>query len=69
MNIRVLRNLFIFILFILGQPSFAQSINHANLQKLLTENPSIINKLPQQGIPTFNQELISENQKLANTRI
>ena len=46
MNILLLRNLFIFTLLFLGQPSFAQSINDANLQKILTENPSIVNNIP-----------------------
>ena len=49
------------------QPSFAQSINDANLQKLLIENPSIINNIPQQDKTTFDQKLISENQNVANT--
>ena len=62
-----MRNLFIFILLILGQPSFAQSINDANLQKVLTENPSIINNIPKQDKNTFDQKLISENQNVANT--
>ena len=48
MNILILRNVFIFTLLILGQPSFAQSTNDANLQKVLTENPSIINNIPKQ---------------------
>ena len=67
MNILMLRNLFIFILFILGQPSFAQSINNANLQKLLIENPSIVDNIPEQDINTIDQKLMSENQKVANT--
>ena len=67
MNIPILRNLFIFILFILGQSSFAQSINDTNLQKLLIENPSIVNNIPQQDKTTFDQKLISENQNVANT--
>ncbi|MDC1283333.1 SLBB domain-containing protein [Amylibacter sp.] len=67
MNIPILRNLFIFILLISGHPSFAQSINDANLQKLLIENPSIINNIPQQDKTTFDQKLISENQNVANT--
>ena len=67
MNILLLRNLFIFTLFFLGQPSFAQSINDANLQKILTENPSIVNNIQQQDKTTFDQKLISENQNVANT--
>ena len=67
MNILLLRNLFIFILFFLGQPSFAQSINDANLQKVLTENPSIINNFPKQDKNTVDQKQISENQNVANT--
>jgi hypothetical protein len=43
MNIQLLRNLFIFILLLLWNPSFAQSINNEDLQKLLIENPSIFN--------------------------
>ena len=69
MNIPVLRNLFIFILLILGQPSFAQSINDANLQKLLIENPSIINNMSQQDKTTLDQRKVSENQNVANTDI
>ena len=67
MNILLLRNLLIFILLILGQPSFAQSFNDANLQKLLIENPSILNNIPQKDKTTFDQKLISENQNVANT--
>ena len=67
MNILLLRNLFIFILFFLGQPSFAQSINDANLQKLLTENPSILNNISQQDKTSVDNKLISENQNVANT--
>ena len=67
MNILFLRNLFIFIFLIAWQPSFAQSINDPNLQKLLTENSSILNNLPQQDKTTVDQKLISENQSVANT--
>jgi hypothetical protein len=67
MNIPIMRNLFIFILFILVQPSFAQSINDASLQKLLIENPSIVNDISQQDTTTFDQKLISENQSVTNT--
>jgi len=67
MNIRLLRNLLIFLLLILGQPSFAQSFNDANLQKLLIENPSILNNIPQKDKTTSGQTLISENQNVANT--
>ena len=67
MNILLLRNLFIFILFFLGQPSFAQSINDANLQKMLTENPSIINNFPKKDKNIVDQKQISENQNVANT--
>ena len=67
MNIPILRNLFIFILLIVGQTSFAQSISDINLQKLLIENPSIINNIPQQDKTTIAQKLISENQNVANT--
>ena len=67
MNNLILRNLFIFILFFLAQPIFAQSINDANLQKLIIENPSIVNDIPQQNKTTFDQKLLSENQGIANT--
>ena len=67
MNILILRNLFIFIFFFLGQPSFAQTVNDANLQKLLIENPSIVNNFSQQDKTTFDQKPISENQSVANT--
>jgi len=67
MNILLLRNLFIFILFFLGQPSFAQSTNDVNLQKLLTEYPSIINNFPKKEKNIFDQKRISENQNVANT--
>jgi len=66
MNI-IFRNLSICILLTLGQPSFAQSINDANLQKLLIENPSIVNNLSKQDETTINQKLMSENQDVANT--
>ena len=67
MNILILRNVLIFTLLILGQPSFAQSTNDANLQKVLTENPSIINNFPKQDKNTVDQKQISENQNVANT--
>ena len=67
MNILILRNVLIFTLLILGQPSFAQSTNDANLQKLLIENPSIVNDIPQKDKTTVERELISESQKVANT--
>ena len=67
MNILGVRNLFIFVLFFLGQPSFAQSTNDANLQKLLIENQSIVNDIPQKDKTTVERELISESQKVANT--
>ena len=67
MNIPILRNLFIFILLISGQPSFTQSINDLNLQKLFIEDPSILNNIPQQDKTTFDNKLISENKNVANT--
>jgi hypothetical protein len=67
MNNLILRNLFIIILFVLGQQVFAQSTNDANLQKLLSENPSIVNNIPQKDKTTFDQKLISGNQNVANT--
>jgi protein involved in polysaccharide export with SLBB domain len=67
MNILILKNLFIFILLIAWHPSLAQSFNDANLQKLLTENSSILNYNPQQDKTTVDQKLTSENQNLTNT--
>ena len=67
MNILILRNVLIFTLLTLGQQSFAQSVNDANLQKILTENQSILNNMPQQGKTTFDNKLISENRNVANT--
>ena len=71
MNILILRNLLVFILLILAHPSFAQSINDinndTNLQKLLIEDPSLINNIPQKDKNTFDTKLISDNQNLANT--
>jgi protein involved in polysaccharide export with SLBB domain len=67
MNIPILKNLFIFSLLISWQPSFAQSNNDLILQKLLTENPSIISNIQQQNKTVYDQKLISENQSTANT--
>ncbi|MDB2337653.1 SLBB domain-containing protein [Amylibacter sp.] len=67
MNILILRNVLIFTLLILGQQSFAQSFNDANLQKVLTENPSILNNIPNKDKNTVDQKQISENQNVANT--
>jgi len=67
MNILLLRNLFILILFILGQPSFAQSTIDENLLKVLIENPSIINNFPKKDKNIVEQKQISENQNVANT--
>ena len=66
MNIQFLRNLFVFILFFLGQPSFAQSINDQDLQKLLIENPSLMKQLQQEN-PLIEEKLVSENQRVTNT--
>ena len=68
MNILFLRNLFIFIFMIFCQPSLAQSINDPNIQKLLIENSSIINNTREQKNKNiYNDNLISENQSVANT--
>ena len=67
MNIRLLKFLSIFILLILSKITTAQSINDVNLQKVLTENPSIINNFPKQDKNTVDQKQISENQNVANT--
>ena len=48
MNILILRNLFIFIFIYLGATKFCSINNDANLQKVLTENPSIVNNIPKQ---------------------
>ena len=67
MNILLLRNLLIFILLISGQSSFGQSFNDANFQKILTENPSMLNNIPQKDKTTFDQNVISEKQNIVNT--
>jgi protein involved in polysaccharide export with SLBB domain len=67
MNLRYLNSLLTFILLIAWQPSVAQSFNDANLQKLLNENPSILNNIPHEGKTTVDQNLTSENQDVANT--
>ena len=67
MNMPILRNLFIFIVLIFGQPSSSQSINDPKIQKLLIENPLLENNFPQQDKTTFDQKLISEKQNVANT--
>ena len=67
MNNLILRNVLIFTLLILGQPSFAQSTNDANLQKVLTENSSIINNFQKKDKNIVDQKQISENQNVANT--
>jgi protein involved in polysaccharide export with SLBB domain len=64
MNSQLLRNLFVFILFFLGQPSFAQSMSDDSLQKLFNENISAIEEY---NNPTIEEKLISENQSVANT--
>jgi len=67
MNIQTLRNLFIFILLILGHSSFAQSINDPNLQKLLYENQSVLNNLTKKDKNAYEKKRISTNQNVANT--
>ena len=67
MNIFTLKNFFIFIFVISWHPGFSQSINDANLQKLLIENSSIVNKISQQSKTTFDQNLISKNHNVVNT--
>ena len=42
-------------------------MNDANLQKLLIENPSILNNIPQQDKTTFDQNQTSKNQNVAST--
>ena len=67
MNIRYLYIFFTFIMIVFCQPSLAQSLSNSEIQKLLTENPSILNNIPQKDKTTFDQKLISENQNVANT--
>jgi len=67
MNILILRSLIIFILLSLGQPSFAQSINDPNFQKLFLEDPSLINSILKENKTTIDKALISESQNIANT--
>ena len=66
MNIPILRNLFIFILLISGQLSFAQSINNPLLQNLSIENRSLLESIRKLPKPT-DQDLISENQNVTST--
>ena len=68
MNILFLRNLFIFIFFILCNTSFAQSIKDSDLQKLLIENPLVVNNIPLQDKSIYDQKLISKNQNVANLK-
>ena len=67
MNILILRNLFIFILFTLGQSSFAQQITDADIQYLLNENPESLQNSRFQEDEGYDKNLISKNQKAANT--
>ena len=67
MNILFFRSLFIFIFLIICQTSFAQSIEGTELQKLLIENPSLANNIPQQDKTIYEEKLISENPIVANT--
>jgi len=67
MNIRYIRNFLTLILFVLSQQSFAQSNNNLELQKLINENPAIINDMSQQDINTYEEKLISKNQNVAKT--
>ena len=67
MIIPLVRNLFILILLIMGQASLAQSIDDLNLQKLLAENPSLLNSISQESKTDHKEKLLSKNQKLTNT--
>jgi protein involved in polysaccharide export with SLBB domain len=67
MNILILRNLFICVLFFLGQPSFAQSLNNADLQKLLTEDSSVTDYIQNENKTSIEEKLVSENQNIVNT--
>jgi protein involved in polysaccharide export with SLBB domain len=67
MNILIMRNLFIFISLILVQPSFAQSIDDLDLQKLLSENPTILNNVTLEDQMKIEKRFLSENQGIANT--
>ncbi|MDA7738792.1 SLBB domain-containing protein [Amylibacter sp.] len=68
MNILIMRSLIIFILLSLGQPSFAQSINDPNLQKLFFEDPSLINSILKENKTAVDKTLISKSQNIANTK-
>ena len=67
MNILIFRNLFICVLFFLGQPSFAQSFNNADFQNLLTEDSSITDYIQNENKTSIEEKLVSENQNIVNT--
>jgi protein involved in polysaccharide export with SLBB domain len=68
MNILILRNLFIYILLIFGQPSFAQTaVDDAFIENLLSERPSLLDNIPEQEENIFDKKILSKNQNVANT--
>ena len=67
MNNLIVRNVFIFILLILGQQSFSQSIDDEDIFNILTENPSLLDNIPQQDKKNISPNLISKNQNVENT--
>jgi protein involved in polysaccharide export with SLBB domain len=68
MNIQYLSSLIVFITLTLCQSSLAQSINVLDAQKLLIENPSILENIPAKTKnQNYNQMLTSENQSVVNS--
>ena len=68
MNILYLSSLITFITFILCQPSLSQSLSGSEAQKLLMENPSILENIKEkQSTEVINKKLTSENQNVANS--
>ena len=68
MNIQYFSSLIVFITLTLCQSSLAQSINVLDAQKLLIENPSILENIPAKTKnQNYNQMLTSENQSVVNS--
>ena len=67
MNNLFLKNLFILILFIMWQPSFAQSLDNGDIEEILNNNPSLLNEVTKKSNDIdINNNLTSENQSVAN---
>ena len=66
MNIPILRNLFIFVLFFLGQPSFAQSTNDVNIQISQDKGTSFLKFTSETSNPELMLSLIIEATKASD---